>query len=135
MFTQNRSRVDGGEQIARVPEQLAKAGLDYHPRSRPIGATVAINYTGRVFTHVGPDLVPYGRSAVVDISGRYFIDANRKHRLNLALQNVFDKQYGVPSRGCADVVTDGPYDCSSAYTFVNLGLPRTLRASYTYSFE
>lgn len=134
-YTQNRSRVDGGSQTSRVPEQLGKAYVDFHPASLPFGATAALNYTGKVFNTIGPTTIEYGKYAVVDLSGRYFIDADRKHRLVLSLQNVFDKQYGSPSRGCADVSTDGPFDCSAPYFYSNLGLPRTFRASYTYSFQ
>jgi vitamin B12 transporter len=50
------------------------------------------------------------------------------------LQNALDENYGRPSRGCADNTTDGPFQCSSPYIYQNLGLPRTLRASYSYAF-
>lgn len=133
-FTRNRSRQEDGLQIARVPEQLAKASFDYHPSGRPFGATLAVNYTGDVSTGVNGSRVQYGGYTIVDVSGRYFLDAAHRHRLNLSLQNAFDEQYGLPGKGCADVPGDGTYDCSAPYTYVNLGLPRTLRASYTYAF-
>jgi vitamin B12 transporter len=134
-YTRNSSHTDGGSQTSKVPEHLAKAYVDFHPGSLPFGATLAVNYTGKEFNAIGPTTVEYGKYAVVDISGRYFIDANRKHTLILSLQNVLDKQYGSPARGCTDVATDGPNDCSSPYIYSNLGLPRTFRASYTYSFQ
>jgi outer membrane cobalamin receptor len=133
-FTHNQSPQDGGDQISRVPEEVLKASLDYHPAGRPFGATLSINYTGDVFTAVGEDRLNYGKYTIVDISGRYFLDADHRHRLNLSLQNAFDEEFGRPSRGCRDVAGEGPDDCSSPYVFVNLGLPRTLRASYTYAF-
>jgi outer membrane cobalamin receptor len=133
-YAHNRSHLDGGNQLARIPEALAKASFDYHPAASHFGATVAINYTGDVAANVGSDLVGYGGYTVVDVSGRYFVDEAHRHQFNLSLQNAFDQEYGRPGRGCRDVPTDGPYDCSDPYTFVNLGLPRTLRASYTYAF-
>jgi vitamin B12 transporter len=133
-FTRNRARTDGGDQITRIPEQLLKARFDYHPAGLPFGAALAVNYTGHVFTTVGPDRVQYGNYAVVDVSGRYFLDSEHRHRLNLSLQNALDKEYGRPQRGCLDVSTDGAYDCSSPYAYVNLGQPRTLWGSYTYAF-
>jgi outer membrane cobalamin receptor len=134
-YTYSRSRMDGGPQTSRVPEQLGKVMADYHPDSRPFGATLALNYTGNVFNNIGPTRVQYGRYAVVDLAGRYFFDTDRKHRLVLSLQNLFDEQYGIPARGCADVATDGPFDCSSPHIYENRGVPRTLRANYTYSFQ
>jgi outer membrane cobalamin receptor len=133
-FTHNRSHNDDGEQIARIPEQLAKASLDYHPAALPIGATLAVSHTGDVAAPIGDDLLEYGNFTVVDISARYFLDTARRHRLNLSLQNALDEDYGRPSRGCADNTTDGPFQCSSPYIYQNLGLPRTLRASYSYAF-
>jgi vitamin B12 transporter len=71
---------------------------------------------------------------VVDLLARFFLDEDRRHRITVDLDNVFDEQYGRPAQGCADTPADGPYDCSLPYTYVNRGLPRMLRASYTYKF-
>ena len=133
-YTYNRSRRDNGAQLDRVPRRLFKASLDYHPADRPFGATASLSYTGEVSSSVGGVEIPYGRYAVVDISGRWFLDGAHRHQLALSLQNLFDQRYGRPSRGCADTPADGPYDCSLPYVYVNLGLPRTLRGSYTYRF-
>jgi vitamin B12 transporter len=59
---------------------------------------------------------------------------DRKQRLTLSIQNAFDEEYARPSRGCADTPDDGPYDCSIPYLYANLGLPRTVRFSYTHGF-
>ncbi len=125
---------DTHQQIPRVPEHLLKAGLDYEPEDRQFGAELALNFTGDVFTTVGADRIDYGNYAVVNLSGHYFLDEARHHRLNLSVENLFDAQYGRPGQGCADVPTDGPFDCSAPYTYVNLGQPRTLLATYTYKF-
>jgi outer membrane cobalamin receptor len=133
-YTQNCSLQDNDAQISRIPEQLAKLSVDYHPPGRRVGATLTLNHTGKVFTTVGANRVGYGDTVVVDLSGRFFFDHDHKHRITLSVQNLFDKEYGRPQQGCADVATDGPFDCSAPYTYVNLGLPRTLRASYTHEF-
>lgn len=133
-YLHDRSRADGGDQTLRVPEQLLKALVDFHPPARPFGATLAINYTGSVFTSVRGEHLDYGKDTIVDLSGRYFFDTGHKHVFNLSVQNVFDVDVGRPQQGCMDNPADGPYDCSSPYTIVNRSLPRTLRASYTYEF-
>lgn len=133
-FTHNRSRQNGGDQILRVPEQIMKASLEVHPANRPFGATLAVNYTGDIFTTVSGTRVNYGKYTIVDISGRYFLDPDHKHRLNLSLQNAFDEEFGRPQRGCRDVAGESAFDCSVPYQYVNLGLTRTLRASYSYAF-
>ncbi len=78
--------------------------------------------------------VGYGDYTIVDVSARWFIDAGRRQQLNFSIRNLFDQTYGRPGRGCKDVATDGPYDCSMPYTYVNLGMPRTFGLSYSYSF-
>jgi outer membrane cobalamin receptor len=132
-FTQNHSLQEGA-QISRVPEEVLKTSVDFHPPGRPFGATLAVNHTGDVFTAVDGRRLNYGGYTIVDISGRYFLDAARRHRMSLSLQNALDEEFGRPARGCRDVSGDSPADCSAPYLFVNLGLPRTLRASYTYAF-
>ncbi len=133
-YTHNKAEVDGGGQVARIPKDLTKALLDFHPAGKPIGATISLNYVGDVSASVDGVPTAYGKYTVVDVSGRYMFGEGRKQQLNLALQNVLDEDYGRPSRGCMDVSTDGPFDCSSHYVYVNRGLPRTVRLSYTHGF-
>ena len=133
-YTFNHAREDGGPQLDRIPEQLLKASLDLHPANSRFGATATLNYTGKTAVGIAGTSYSYGDYATFDLSGRYFLDAGHHHELSLSLWNVFDKSYGRPSRGCLDVPGDGDYDCSSPYIYKNLGLPRTLRATYTYSF-
>jgi outer membrane cobalamin receptor len=133
-YTHNDSRQDNGQQLDRIPKDLFKAGLDYHPADRPWGATMSATYTGATARAVGGQEIAYGDYTVVDVSARYFIDKARRQQLNLSIRNLFDRRYGLPARGCADVATDGPFDCSMPYVYVNLGMPRTVAASYTYRF-
>lgn len=130
----NQSRLDDGNQVTRVPRQVGKADLDYHPAGLPFGAMVSVSYTGSVDNSVAGARIPYGKYAVVDMSARYFLDTQRKQRLTVSLQNVFDRDYGTPSRGCQDTSADGPYDCSAPYIYVNRGYPRTASVRYSYDF-
>jgi vitamin B12 transporter len=133
-YTFNSSKPQGGTQIQRVPNSLGKVSLDYHPADLPVGLTLSANYTGDVYTPVRSSTLNYGNYAVFNIAGRYFLDSARRQKLNVSVENLFDRQYGRPSKGCLDVPTDGPYDCSAPYTYVNLGLPRTYRVTYSYTF-
>lgn len=130
----NSSKLDNGQQLDRAPKQVFKGSLDFHPVDRPFGATMSFAYTGDTHVALGGVEQSYGKYTVVDLSGRWFIDPARRQTLNLAVQNLFDEEYGRPSRGCRDVATDGPYDCSVRYIYVNRGLPRTFRASYRFTF-
>jgi vitamin B12 transporter len=123
---------NGREQIDDVPRSELKAGLDYHPASRPFGATASLYYVGDVSRPVNGSEIGYGNYAVVDVSARYFVDTDRRQTLNFSIRNLLDQEYGAPGKGCRDVSTDGPYDCTSPYVYVNLGLPRTFALSYAY---
>ena len=47
--------------------------------------------------------VPSGDYAIVDLSGRVFLDSRRHHRLNLRLENALDEQYSsIHTRGFTD---------------------------------
>jgi vitamin B12 transporter len=118
-----------GTQISRVPKNLLKAGLDYHSLAGPWGATVTLNHFGTTYrTGLWDGTEPYGNVTVVDVSARYFIGPTRRQRIDLTLQNLFDKTYAT-GLGTGTRDADG-----SNYTFWNLGVPRTLRISYTYGF-
>jgi vitamin B12 transporter len=134
-YTYSSARAtDTDAQISRIPLSLFKASLGYHPRNLPLEAGINVRHTGPVSTSIAGDSLPYGSYTVVDLQGRIYLDSARHHRVTLDLNNVFNEEYGRPARGCQDVATDGPYDCSSPYIYVNRGLPRTLRASYEYKF-
>ena len=127
-YTYSRSRQSGDLQIARVPEQSAKASLDFHPAGTCYGATVSVNYVGKVFQSVWDGREQYGNYAVVDLAGRVYLDAEQHHLITARLQNAFDKQYAA-SIGSAERDADG-----SNYTYWNLGVPRTFEIRYTYRF-
>jgi len=127
-YTYSSSHDSSGLQIRRVPEQLLKAAIDYHPANQPFGLFASINYVGRIFDTVGGERHEYGKYVVVDLGARAFLDSARHHRFDLNLFNVFDEEYTTRlTRGFPD-------NGDPAYLVGNLGLPRTLKISYTYSF-
>jgi outer membrane receptor for ferric coprogen and ferric-rhodotorulic acid len=134
-YTFNTTKTDG-VQLDRIPKGLFKAGVDLHPVSQQFGVSATVNYTGDITRTInGFGSIDYGHYAVVDLSGRYYLDAGRHQMLNLSIRNLFDRVYGLPNRGCGDVTTDGAYDCSAPYVYLNLGEPRTFALSYTYKLD
>ena len=126
-YTHSDAKDSSHLQIRRVPEQLAKATIDYHPMDW-FGLFASVNYVGNVFNTTAGTRVKYGDYVVVDLGARVFLDMQRHHRIDVNLQNVFDEDYtsqlatGIPDAG-------GP-----AYVAQFRGLPRTLSMHYSYNF-
>ncbi len=127
-YTYSRSRQAGDLQIARVPEQVAKASFDYHPTDRRFGASVSLNYVGKVFQSVWDGREQFGNYATVDLAARVYLDEQRHQIVTARLENAFDREYAA-SLGSAERDSDG-----SNYTYWNLGVPRTFQVRYTYQF-
>jgi vitamin B12 transporter len=95
----------------------------------PFGAGLTINRVGELFGTVpGFGEVPGGEYTVVDLSGRVFFDSRRRHRVNLRLENLLDNDYSV---GFARGFRDAP---ATPFLVHNLGAPRTLHVSYSFSY-
>jgi outer membrane receptor protein involved in Fe transport len=95
----------------------------------PFGAMLTVNRVGTMFDTVsGFGNVPSGDYTIVDLSGRVFVDRNRRHRVNLRLENLFDEEYTTRhARGFPDF-------SSTPYLVHNLGMPRTFHLSYSFSY-
>ncbi|HEY1859764.1 MAG TPA: hypothetical protein VGG61_05400, partial [Gemmataceae bacterium] len=116
-------------QVANVPTNLIKAGIDYHPVAALWGANLTVNHFGKTnSTPLWDGTEAYGNDTIVNLSGRVFLDSKRHQRLDLSLQNLFDRTYAT-GLGNATRDSDG-----SKYTYWNLGVPRNLRIAYTYHF-
>ena len=129
-YTYNHS-IDPGTQVqvANIPMNLIKAAIDYHPADQPWGGTISVNHFGRTYaTGLWDGIEAYGNDTIVNLSGRVFLDPHRQNRVDLSLQNLFDRTYAT-SLGTATRDSDG-----SNYTFWNLGVPRNLRIAYTHYF-
>jgi vitamin B12 transporter len=133
-YTYHETRDSTGVQLNNIPLQILKAGLDWSPADLPVGVTASLSYTGKATTPYANTKLNYGEYATVDLSGRYFIDKARHQQLNLAVQNLFDRQYGRFYRGCGDRLRDFPLGCSLPYAYQSMAMPRTVSISYRYSF-
>ncbi len=133
-YTYTASKDASGAQLNNVPVQMLKAGLDWSPANLPVGMTASLAYTGKTTAPYANSVLNYGEYATVNLSGRYFLDRERHHQLNLSVQNLFDREYGRFYRGCLDVLRDFPLGCSKPYPYQGLALPRTVQISYRYAF-
>ncbi|HEX3914405.1 MAG TPA: TonB-dependent receptor [Steroidobacteraceae bacterium] len=130
--TYNRTRASGSDlQLNQIPAAQMKLGFDYHPGGAPYGASVNIVHLGDVDDEPlgsGDGRFGYGNYTVVDIGVRLFLDAARRQRADLHVNNAFNKGY---SSGLGHGVDDMSGD---AYVVHDLALPRTIGFSYSYSF-
>jgi vitamin B12 transporter len=121
----------GYNSIPGIPRDQTALSFDYGPVGRPFGLTVTVNDVGQVYDVVGGvGRVNRGGYSVVDLDVRVFLDARRRHRLSLRLENAFDETYTTR-------VTRGEVDLSDPPVFYaarNLVTPRTVHLSYGYSF-
>jgi vitamin B12 transporter len=127
-FTFNSAELEG-EQVDRIPEQYGNLTLDYHPMTMPFGLTLAARYVGDVYRSLPSGLgrVGYGDYFVIDLGGRVFFDAERHHRIDLNVHNLFDEDYSAR----VDRVFS---DTGTPYVLNSLGWSRTFMMRYTYSF-
>jgi len=118
------------EQFNRIPESLMKANLTYRGMRAPLELSASVLYVGDVYEvpHSSLGRREYGGYTVVDLSAAYYLDSGRRHRLGARLENALDEEYASSlGRSFRDV--DG-----SSYAYRNLGAPRTLNVSYSYSW-
>ena len=118
------------EQIQDIPESLVKMSLDYQPSNLPLEVGASIVHVGSVHDVVGSGIgrIEHGDYAVADVTAAWYLDADRRHRIGLRLENALDEDY-ASSLGRGFLDADG-----SAYPYRNLGMPRTWHASYRFSF-
>jgi vitamin B12 transporter len=130
-YTSAESEFEGtGTQVQDVPESLVKLDWTYRGMSLPLDVNVSVLNVGDLFDQVsgGIGRVEHGDYTVVDISGGYYFDEARRHRIGLRLENALDEEYATAvGRGFRDI--DG-----SSYPYANLGAPRQLHATYGYRF-
>lgn len=130
-FTVDRTRQDDSDdQFNDIPMQLFKATLDYHPADLPFGIAVTLNYVGKLYQEPLEGRTNIGDYTVVDVSGRWYLDSKRQHRVDARLENAGDKLYATSidyDIGVEDV-------SGNEYTYWNIGVPRTLHVSYSYRF-
>jgi outer membrane cobalamin receptor len=130
--TYSHARQSGSSlQFDQVPVMQMKAGLDFHPGDSPFGATVTFVHVGDIDDEpigAGNGRYGYGNYTVVDLGGRLFLDSGRRQRIDLHLNNAFNKTY---FSGLGYGVND---DTGNPYVVHDLGVRRTFSAYYTYRF-
>jgi outer membrane cobalamin receptor len=130
--TYSRSRQSGSDlQFDQIPSVLVKAGADYHQSALPFGGSISVVHVGDLDDEplgAGNGRYGYGNYTVVDLGGRVFLDTARHQRIDLHLNNAFNKTY---YSGLGYGVNDNTGD---PYVVHDLGLRRTFSAYYTNSF-
>jgi vitamin B12 transporter len=118
-----------GAQLQDNPKSFYKLDWTYRGTSTPLDFSVALLHVGEVFDNVSSfGSIEHGDYTVIDIGAGYYLDRERHHRIGARLENALDEAYATSlGRGIRDV--DGSF-----YAYRNLGTPRTLHATYTYSF-
>ena len=126
---QGNTLAGGYSSLPGLPSNRVNWSLDLHPSRKRYGATLTFFWVGEIFDNVsGFGSVASGDYAVVDLAGRYFLDAQRRHRVNVRLENLFDSDYAT-GHGRAFPDAGG-----AAYLTSTLGVPRTLHVSYTLAY-
>jgi len=130
--TYNHSRQTGVDfQFDQIPVTLLKAGLDYHPPQHLYGGSIDLVHVGDLDDEpvgVGNGRYSYGNYTLLNVSGRIFLDAARKQRIDLHVNNVGNHVYYAQ-------LGFGVADANQApYVVHDLGQPRTFQANFTYTF-
>lgn len=115
---------DNGTQLVGIPESEAKLQLGYQSQALPWGVTLALDHVGTLNERRSQ---VRGNYTVVDLSGFYAFGNDRQHNLALRIENLTDKVY-------ATRVARGTSDTGAGYDFDNLGMERTVHASYNFRF-
>ncbi len=120
------------EQLADRPRRQYKGSLAYSPVDRPFGMNIAFKYIGlksRTLSSFGRQ--EYGDTHVVDLGAHLYLDGGeRRHRVNLRVENATDKTYA----NLVNQTNIAGSDPAEPFMFRRLGPPRTYHMNYTYFF-
>ncbi len=126
-YTSTDSQLNGdGIQLTGIPESELKLGVSFAAADLPAGFNVSIDHVGDINARRG---VIRGNYTVLDISAYMSLGGDERHQIAVRLENATDEEYS--SR-----VDLGTVDSTgNSYLYDNLGMRRTLHASYTLRFE
>lgn len=129
-YTYTRSRNEGSDQQrARTPVRFAKALVKFAPPAARYELSATANWVGDVYQSVGAfGRRNFGSHVSVNASARLYLDAARRHRIGIGVQNLFDEDYATR---LAQVQAD---DGSGPVLVQRLGVPQTFNLSYVLSF-
>jgi len=118
----------GGVQVQDVPESLFKASWSYRPMEGRLDFNVTALNVGDIYDTVSSiGTVQHGDYTVVDLAAGFYFDRDKHHRIGARLENALDEDY-------ATSVARATRDVGGFYPARNLGMPRTLHATYSYAF-
>ncbi|HMB72717.1 MAG TPA: TonB-dependent receptor [Gammaproteobacteria bacterium] len=125
-YTVTDSELNGdGVQLTGIPESEMKLGLTFDAAALPVGFNVSVDRVGDINARRG---AVRGDYTVIDLSTFVMLGADEQHQIVLRLENATDEEY-------ASRVDLGTLDASgTSYLYDNLGMERTLHASYTLRF-
>jgi outer membrane cobalamin receptor len=129
MFSRERNP-STGEQLPNRPRHSGKLALSLASDARPWGADLALKYVGSTYSATGAGRVAWGDDVVANLGAHWFPDTDRRHRLGLRVENLFGREYVTRYRSTS--LSGGAPGEQLVYG--NRGTPRTLHASWTYSF-
>jgi len=130
-YTYTRARTAASTlQINRIPEQTGSATLSYAPEMGRFGGNLTVNWAGNVYSSApGIGRLNYGDYALIDAGVHLFLDADRRHRFGLNVENLLNKDYAT--RGFQTGLQD---NSTTRFTYFTRGVPQTLRVSYGVTF-
>jgi vitamin B12 transporter len=120
---------DSGEQLERIPKFYANANAGYQHPSGWFGADLMTRYTGNVYERGLGNFndVNYGDYFIADASVFMKFGIEKKHKLTLRVENLFDKEYASRYNRAQDSNED-------YFLYHQNGLPRNVVLGYTYTF-
>ncbi len=133
-WTHTETEAEGGtSQLANIPEDLVKVFANWDPPSLPFGLGVAGTWVGDLSATAQSSLgvVEFGDYFLVDLNGRWYLDQDRKHRIGVRIENLFDEEY-FSSLGRGFI--DGTGNPGTPYLANNLGRGQSFHVNYTYDF-
>ncbi len=120
---------DTGEQLEQIPEFNASINLRYRNKTGRYGGDLMTRYTGDIYERGLGSVadINYGNYFVTDASVFVTLGREKRHRVTLRMENIFDEDYANGyGRSRA---SSGDY-----YVFKRYGLPRNVVLGYTYTF-
>ncbi|MDX1562361.1 MAG: TonB-dependent receptor, partial [Gammaproteobacteria bacterium] len=125
-FSSTNSELNSdGVQLTGIPETEIKVAANYESSTFPFGLTFAIDRVGDLNARRGQVRGDY---TVIDVSAFVNLGNDEAHQLVFRLENLTDEEY-------ASRVDRGTLDATGgSYLYDNLGMSRTVHASYTRRF-
>ena len=117
------------EQQEQIPEFYATANMGYRSSTGRIGVDLRTRYIGDIYERgLDPfDDVNYGHYFLADLSAFLRFGQDKRHRLTLRYENIFDETYATRYNRATD--PDGKY-----FLYHQNGLPRNIILGYSYTF-